>query len=378
MAEEHRLRRSKALAASALLHLVCIALLLHGLPGRPPSPEPLPPPSPAIEISLSDEQPGRPAEAAPPEMAPPPAPRPKLGAGPERSREPVGAPPTEGGEAKVAEPEAPRAAPRVDLSFDALREGAKQRAADFENSGGADGSPLVPPASVAGRLGPGELRGEAERSGDAVENVRVGRVNPLLYDYLRNARELLTPEATRIAESLPLGPGPSMRGWGRGYLGRVAAVNRHAAADLPEEPDPSIGGRRPDVLGGYNEAERQAVSGMEERSAEVCLGVAPGREVVVTLRRSSGNAALDKAAVSSFESAGRARPVAADIRPGLACYLVRVGAFRMPPLPSISLGWKKSHPDVIYPLKRITKVTVELQSVDFGPSRGPSSLLHLR
>jgi len=185
----------------------------------------------------------------------------------------------------------------------------------------------------------------------------------------------MLPEATRIAEGLPLGPAQSAKGWGRGYLGRVAAVNRHAATDLPEEPDPSVGGRRPDVLGGYNEAERQAASGAEQRTAEVCLGVAPGHAVSVTLRRSSGNAALDRVALASFESAGQARPVAADIKPNLACYLVRVSAFRMPPLPSLSLGWKNGHPDVIYPLKRITKVTVELQSVDFGPARGPSSLL---
>jgi hypothetical protein len=400
MAEEPRRRGSKALAASALLHLAGLALLLRLLPARPPSAEREPTPGPAIEISLSEAAPvaalTAPALSPAPPPVPSPVPRPKVRATPGPSPGPAGAPatpPPPGGEPKAAEPAPPpaapppaappraappRAVPRVELSFDALRDGAKQRAAGSSSAGETSEAPMVPPPSLHGRLAPGELRADAERSADAVENVRVGRAHPLLFDYLRGARDLLTPEATRIAESLPLGPGPTTKGWGRGYLGRVAAVNRHAAADLPEEPDPSIGGRRPDVLGGYREAERQAASGAEARSAEICLGVAPGRDVVVTLRRSSGNAALDRVALSSFESAGRARPVAADIRPGLACYLVRVSAFRMPPLPSISLGWKKGHPDVIYPLKRITKVTVELESVDFGARRGPQSLVDPR
>ena len=382
MAEERRLRRSKALAASALLHLAALALLFRALPARPPSAERAPPPAPAIELSLAEPAPEALARPAPPVITPAPARRPKLGAVPERAAparperaasEPPGAASPEAG-AAAGPKRTPPVAPPVDLSFDALRDGAKQRATASPNSEEGGEAP-APPPPVRGSLSVGELRSDVERGAAAAENVRGGRAHPLLFDYLRGARDRMLPEATRIAEGLPLGPAQSAKGWGRGYLGRVAAVNRHAATDLPEEPDPSVGGRRPDVLGGYNEAERQAASGAEQRTAEVCLGVAPGHAVSVTLRRSSGNAALDRVALASFESAGQARPVAADIKPNLACYLVRVSAFRMPPLPSLSLGWKNGHPDVIYPLKRITKVTVALQSVDFGPARGPSSLL---
>lgn len=211
----------------------------------------------------------------------------------------------------------------------------------------------------------------AERRAAAIENVRVGRADPLHFDYLRGARDLLAPEATRIAERLPLGPAESVKGWARGYLGRVAEVNRGTARDLPESPRDDPFGPRPDVLGQYREMERQAASGAVERTAEVCLGVAPDHPVVVTLRRSSGNAALDNLAVASFRASAGARPVVAEIRPGLACYLVGIRAYRVPPMPSVSLTWNHG-PKVIYPLKRMTEVSVQLESVDYGARPPPA------
>ena len=134
-----------------------------------------------------------------------------------------------------------------------------------------------------------------------------------------------------------------------------------------------MGGQHPDVLGAYHEAARQAESGAEQRAAEVCLGLAPNHDVVVTLRRSSGNAALDQLAVDSFHRAGDARPVTPDVRPSLACYRVAVSAYRLPPLPTVGLDLENLR--VLYPLKRITKVTVELESVDFGGTHEAPSLL---
>jgi hypothetical protein len=213
---------------------------------------------------------------------------------------------------------------------------------------------------------------EADRRARAEANVRAGRADPLLFDYLRDAQALLTPEATRIAEALPLGPGETTKGWARGYLGRVADAQHGLFA--PVRPaDEQFGGPRPDVLGGYSEAERQAEAGAERRSAEVCLGVAPDHAVVVTLRRSSGNAALDRLATETFRAAGAARPVDARVPPSRACYRVQVSAYRVPPLPTVTLDLIKGR--VIYPLKRITKVTVDLESVDFGPPEKPPSLL---
>jgi hypothetical protein len=109
----------------------------------------------------------------------------------------------------------------------------------------------------------------------------------------------------------------------------------------------------------------QAASGAVERTAEVCLGVAPDHAVTVTLRRSSGNDALDRLAIESFRASADARPVAREVRPGVACYRVRIRAYRVPPTPSISLAWNHG-PKVIYPLKRMTEVSVELESVDYG------------
>jgi hypothetical protein len=267
----------------------------------------------------------------------------------------------------------------VDLSFDALGDRAKQRATANAGVDDALEGLLVPtpegPARPARRKPVAELRAEADRRAEAVANVRTGRAHPLLFDLLRNARELMTPEATRIAESLPLGVAETTKGWARGYLKGVADGHNGQFAPTPG-PEETTGGPRPDVLGGYNEAAHQAESGAEQRSAEVCLGVAPNHAVVATLRRSSGNAALDRLAVASFQSAGDARPVTPDVRPALACYRVAVSAFRMPPLPSVSLDLTNGR--IIYPLKRITKVTVELQSVDFGARHDPSDFLDLR
>ena len=264
----------------------------------------------------------------------------------------------------------------VDLSFDALGDGAKQRATATPTGAEALEQLLVPtlegPALPARRKPLGELRAEANRRAEAVANVRAGRADPLLFDYLRNARARLTPEATRIAEALPLGVAETTKGWARGYLRGVADAHSGQSAPL-QAPDETVGGPRPDVLGGYDEAAHQAQSGAEERAAEICLGVAPNHAVVATLRRSSGNAALDRLAVASFQSAGDAREVTPDVRPALACYRVTVSAFRMPPLPTVGIDLAKG--SIIYPLKRITKVTVELQSIDFGAKREAPSFL---
>ena len=70
--------------------------------------------------------------------------------------------------------------------------------------------------------------------------------------------------------------------------------------------------------------------------------------------------------------------MAADVRASLACYQVRISAFRVPPLPTLSFGIKNGKPEVIYPLKRLTKVTVDLISVDHGDGGKPRGLLRAR
>ena len=378
MSEKRRPRTAAALATSVVLHLVCALLLLRGVAGLRSAPARVEGAPTPIEFSLLETpRPDQSGAVRPEVSAPPPHPGRAPG---KRPIEPNG---TRAAEAATpaaplepAEAATPRARPPIDLSFDALGDGAKRRAATVPNPGESLERLLVPaPESTMRRQPLGEARADAERRADAEENVRVGRAHPLLFDYLRDARERLTPEATRIAEALPLGPAETTKGWGRGYLQGVADAHRGLFAPL-RPPDETVGGPRPDLLGGYDEAERQAESGAEQRVAEICLGVAPDHTVVVTLRRSSGNAALDRLALSAFQSAGGARPVAPDVRPALACYRVGVSAHRVPPLPAVSLDLV--HGRLIYPLKRITKVTVELQSVDFGPKRETSNLLHAR
>jgi hypothetical protein len=305
-----------------------------------------------------------PAERPSEPSTPPPAPE-----------SPAAAP---GPGAKSPEAAARRAGRPIDLSFDALGDGAKQHAAAIPEPGEALEQLLAPPPDARGMRPLDVLRAEAERRADAEENVRAGRANPLFFDYLRHARDRLTPEATRLAEKLPLGAAETTKGWARGYLKGVADAHNGLGA-LLRAPDETVGGvptPRPDVLGAYNEAEHQAASGAEQRSAEVCLGVAPNHAAVVTLRRSSGNAALDRLALDSFRSASDVRTVTPDVQPALACYRVRISAYRVPPLPTVSFDFIKRR--IIYPLKRITEVTVDLQSVDFGPKKESSNLLHAR
>jgi hypothetical protein len=264
--------------------------------------------------------------------------------------------------------------PAPNLSFDALADQTKRRLDARRNPTETLEQLLAPAPDPHGPRPLAELAEEADRRGKAEANVRAGRADPLLFDYLRDAQGLLTPEATRIAEALPLGPAETTRAWARGYLGRVADAQHGAFAPVRPADEP-FGGPRPDLFGAYDEARHQAEAGAERRTAEVCLGVAPDHAVVVTLRRSSGNAALDRLATESFRSAGAGRPVDARLRPSRACYRVQISAYRVPPLPTATIDLLTGR--IIYPLKRITKVTVDLESVDFGPRQtsGPPGLL---
>jgi hypothetical protein len=374
MSGERRRRTAAALAASALLHFVAALFVLRGA-GREKLVEPTAarPPNP-IELALIDD--GRDidtAAPAPPSADAPPARRhaPKAVGSPAPPAPDTPKPPVVPGPPPAGAASPPRA---IDLSFDRLAEPAKARAAGRSDAQEDLERLLVPAPPPRGlRVPLAELRADAERRADAAANVRAGRAHPLLFDYLRAARDRLSPAATKIAESLSLGPAETTRGWGRGYMGATAEAHRRPfALDRPVEE--TFGGPRPDVLGAYDESRRQAESGAEERTAEVCLGVAPGHAVVVTLRRSSGNAALDRLALDAFRAAGDDRAPTAEVRPELACYRVRVSAYRLPPLPTIGLDLANRR--VLFPLRRMTKVNVELESVDFGPKPQTSPLIH--
>lgn len=265
---------------------------------------------------------------------------------------------------------------RVDLSFGALSDEVKGR---FAGPPPPEGTLRARP----GRPSVDELRVELERQQDAVANVDAGRVDPLLYDYLRGARARFQADAKRLAEDMAVGAGSAVRSWARGYGKTLDDINRGvlgARTDAPPGDARNETSRGADVLGQYGEAQRQAEAGAEERSAEVCLDVAAGRETKVALRRSSGNAALDRVTVDSFTKAIAARPVPPDARRGLACYELRISAFRMPPLPFVSCSFDigVTGPTCVWPYKKVTSVKGRLLSVDYPPADGahaPPSLL---
>jgi hypothetical protein len=372
-----RRRRAGAWLASAAVHALVLALLLRGT--REAAPPETPPPI-AIEITDAVPEPtaptpvpntpGQPPVRPPPRAAPRPA---RVPGGPAPSPPASPPPATAGPDAPVTGTAPPGRA--LDLSLGALSAGTRDRL----------GGPAPPEAAIGttphASRSLDELRVEQERREDAVANVARGRVDPVLFDYLRGATARFEDEATRIAERIQLGPRETLRTWSSGYRQRLQDIQRGAARaqDTSVDPNQDPGGKRPDVLGQYDEAAKQAEAGAEERRAEVCLGVAPGRDTTVTLRRSSGNAALDRLAVDSFTRSVALRPVPGDVRTGLACYELRVRAFRMPPLPTVACGFDNHGTfTCAWPLKKITSVVGHLISVDYtkpGEPPGGRSLL---
>jgi hypothetical protein len=386
-----RTRRSRSWAAwvtSAFLHALVAALILRT--GEPSARRVAPPAAEErvdFDIEIADER-GETAAVPTDREAPSRRPssrigRSSLGAAPSPSPSPRQA---EKGdqEDQAVPPSVPSNADekaggaRIDLSFGALADDVKGRFAGPPPEGVLRARPR--------RFDVDELRADLERRQDAVNNVEAGRVDPLIFDYLRGARARFQDTAEKLADDLAVGPGDTVRGWGRGYLRGVDDANRGAIgarADAPREGggdtrnEPSPGA---DVLGAYNEANRQAQSGAEERRAEVCLDVAAGRETAVALRHSSGNAALDRLTIESFAKAVAARPVPPDARRGLACYELLISAYRVPPLPVISCGIGRSGLTCVWPFKKVTSVKGRLLSVEYPPAddgrapRGPSLL----
>jgi hypothetical protein len=368
-----RARRSRVWAAwiaSAFVHALVAALVLRaGERAAPRTPEPQAGETVEVEFEARAE--------VRPDPSPWPSPR-QAGRGDRKGSLPIPPHAAERGELERASPAPPRegngGSRSIDLSLDVLPDEIKGR---FAGPPPPEGTLRAPP----GRFDVGQLRAELERRQDAVGNVEAGRVDPLLYDYLRGARARFQSTAERLADDLALGAGDTVRAWGRGYLRSVADANRGALGARVDAPREGGGDTRnekfpgADVLGAYGEAHRQAEAGAEERSAEVCLDVAAGRDTTVVLRRGSGNAALDRLTLESFTKAVAARPVPPDARRGLACYELRISAFRVPPLPvlacSFDIGFRA--PSCVWPFKKVTSVKGRLLSVEYPPAAGDSA-----
>jgi hypothetical protein len=220
-----------------------------------------------------------------------------------------------------------------------------------------------------------ELRAAHEREEAAIANVTAGRVDPLLYDYLRDARARFEDEATRIAEALPVTGGQAIRGWVRGLEQRVEEIHRGDRVADQVRPDlrDEAQRRRPDLAAAYDENRRQAEAGAEIRRVEICLDVVPGRDPGLTLRRASGNAALDRVALKSFTRSVSLHAVPLDARAGRACYEVRISAYRLAPMPGVSCSWGPKGPTCVWPTKKVTQVTSQLLSVEYPPRPGAAA-----
>jgi hypothetical protein len=369
-------RRAAALAISLLLHVSAAVLLVELLKSRRSCGSRVAAPA-SIPIDVRLVEAERPVINEAPVVGPKHSRR----SGPSRVTQPAHqdqAAPSDtapGPETPPAPAEPHQRDRGSDLSFDGLPESAKQRVDAVPNPEEDLERLLVPPSDQGGRRRTlPEVNASVEHQADAIENVRRGRAHPLHFDYLREARDLISPQAERLASELSLGASETLAGWARGYLDRLQDLRRGPPRDRPPTSEDPMG-HRPDLLGAYGEAQTQAAAGAVGRVARVCLGVAPHHPVVVTLDRSSGNARLDELTMTSFRTVTANHPTTDDVRPGLACYVVAVGTYRMPPLPSLSLDWQNGRPRLLSPLQRMTKVTIDLESVDYGPPPGPPSLL---
>jgi len=359
-----------AWVASALLHALVAVLVL-----RAGDRAALRAPTETVEFEIEVEGPSPVPSPRQAEPSPLPSPR-QVGRGDRKERPSISPPPRQvdaspspsPGQADPSPLPSPRQAGRgdeIDLSFGALPDEVKGR---FAGTPAPEGVVRARP----GRFAVDELRAELERQQDAVANVDKGRADPLLYEYLRGARSRFLDDAETLADDLTIGPGDMVRAWGRGYIQTIDDINRGAySTDAQRERSNDARSEKSagaDALGGYNQARRHAERGAEQRRTEVCLNVAAGRDTAVTLRRSSGNAALDRLTVESFTKSIAARPVPADARRGLACYELRISAYRMPPLPFISCGVGRAGLTCVWPFKKVTSVRGRLLSVDYPPA----------
>src|SRR5262245_58819888 len=208
---KRRARRSTlvAWAASAVVPVV-IAIARLGGRRNPPAPPPE-----TIEIETVEIKPAELPDVPPEAPPPPPAPsRPRAAAGPAPSARthaskaaPSRAVEAPASPAPAPEPPSPSAEPsvpaadthKVDLSLGSLAPDVRERLAPAPPEGAVASRPRSRGLLGTGLRDVDELRAEVERAEDAAANVASGRVDPMLYDVLRGAKERFESEAKRLA-----------------------------------------------------------------------------------------------------------------------------------------------------------------------------------
>jgi outer membrane biosynthesis protein TonB len=357
-----RSARGQALGLSLALHAAVALLLWQGLPATSLLPS-LPPPAP-LEIELITEAPAQ--SSAPPEPERPEErgepllkrPRP---APPRPSTMPEPPPP--------AEEPAPPSSTRRPLPVLTPDFGTIDRLTREGVIAPPDPS-LAPPPENKGPSKFATRLAERARDDAARANVTAGKVHPQLYDFLRDARRGFTPNPAAL-DSDPRAPNTVARSvgqWGKGvaemYRGWQRGLDDQRRRRLDHDPD-----RRgaPDILEHYNRMLEGTARAVEPMDCLVCLVVRRDAPPEVVLTASSGNPEVDRAAVEALRRSANTRPLDQDVRPQKTCYRFRATVHRVPPIPIAGCAFDEVTltASCYYPTKKIRKITVNLESVDY-------------
>lgn len=204
------------------------------------------------------------------------------------------------------------------------------------------------------------------RDDGARANVAEGKVHPAVYDLLRDARRDFQPTPEILADDprTPNTVARTLRQWGRWLMEtghrELADQNRrlrehHAARRGKPPPDER------------DRTDEKVVAAATPIACLVCLVLRPPAAPEVVLGASSGNDALDRQAMSAVRRAADNRPLEADVRAQRSCYRFEATVFRVPPLPVLGCATdEKGGVQCMYPMKKLMKTTVTLQSVDYG------------
>ena len=273
----------------------------------------------------------------------------------------------------------------------------RQSRADEGSGGGAAGQSVVrraarrhqgalrgpPPPEGTLRARPGrpsvdEMRVEMERQQDAVANVDAGRVNPLLYEYLRGARSRFKQDAERLADDLAVGAGDAARGWGRGYLntrprreprrdrrangpaarGAAAthATRRLAAPTCWASTARPTGKRRPAPRSGARRFAWMSPPAARRRRLSVAAPATP-------------RSIADRGVVHEGDR-GAPRSVRRAPRPRLLRAPHLGVSYAAAAVHQLQLRHRRHGPTCVWPYKKVTSVKGRLLSVDYPPADG--------
>jgi hypothetical protein len=117
---------------------------------------------------------------------------------------------------------------------------------------------------------------------------------------------------------------------------------------------------------GPDRTEEDVVVTAQPITCLVCLVLRPPAAPEVVLGASSGNASLDREAMAAVRQAANTRPLEEALRPQRSCYRFQATVFRVPPLPVLGCGPDgKGGITCLYPMKKLIKTSVSLESVDY-------------